>query len=166
VVKDYVLWPALAGPFFLYVLAANLMANVARNLWLHTIIFCGHFPPAASVFRADEIATESRARWYVRQAAGSCNIEGGWLFHVLSGNLGHQIEHHLFSDMPSRRYAEIAPRVRALCARHGVPYHTGSLGRQFGGVALRILRLALPGPSASAPARSATALSADQCIDG
>ena len=28
--KDYVLWPALAGPFFAYVLAANATANVIR----------------------------------------------------------------------------------------------------------------------------------------
>ena len=33
-----------------------------------------------------------------------------------SGNLSFQVEHHLFPDMPSSRYAEIAPRVRRSAA--------------------------------------------------
>ena len=31
-------------------------------------------------------------------------------FHVMTGNLSHQIEHHLFPDLPARRYPEIAGR--------------------------------------------------------
>ncbi len=142
--KDYVLWPALCGPWFLYVLTANAVANVIRNLWSFVIIFCGHFPAGVHYFRVDEIAGETRAQWYVRQLLGSCNIDGGRLFHVLSGNLSHQIEHHLFPDMPSNRYPEVAPRVRSLCARYGLPYNTNSLGRQFGSTIAKILRLSLP----------------------
>jgi fatty acid desaturase len=142
--KDYVLWPALAGPWFLYVLAANTVANILRNLWTFIIIFCGHFPAGAHYFRVDEVAGETRARWYVRQLLGSCNIDGGPIFHVMSGNLSHQIEHHVFPDMPSNRYPEIAPRVRALCARYGVPYNTSSLSQQFGSTVWKILRLSLP----------------------
>ncbi len=149
--KDYLLWPLLAGPFFLYVLAANAVANLLRNVWSYVIIFCGHFPAGAHYFGAEEVEDESRARWYVRQLLGSCNIDGGKPFHVISGNLSHQIEHHLFPDMPSNRYPEIAPRVRALCARYGLPYNTRSLGRQFGSTMLKILRLTLPTP-APAPA--------------
>jgi linoleoyl-CoA desaturase len=69
---------------------------------------------------------ETRGRWYLRQIMGSCNIEGGPLFHVMSGNLSFQVEHHLFPDMPSNRYAEVAPRVRVLCARYGIPYNSVS----------------------------------------
>jgi len=142
--KDYVLWPLLAGPFFLYVCAANCAANLIRNLWAHMIIFCGHFPAGVYVFTQEQVRNETRGRWYVRQVLGSCNIAGGRLFHILSGNLGHQIEHHLFPRMPSHRYREIAPRVRAICARYGLPYNTGSLARQFGTTTLKIFRLALP----------------------
>jgi linoleoyl-CoA desaturase len=144
--KDYVLWPALAGPFFLPVLLANAAANVLRNLWSFVIIFCGHFPDGVQYFAKEDVADETRARWYVRQLLGSCNIDGGRLFHVLSGNLSHQIEHHLFPDLPSNRYPEIAPRVRALCARHDLPYNTRPLGRQFGTTLRKLCRLALPGP--------------------
>jgi linoleoyl-CoA desaturase len=69
----------------------------------------------------------------------------------MSGNLSHQIEHHLFPDMPSNRYAEIAPRIRALCERFGLPYNSGSLARQTGSVYKRILRLAFPGPEHATP---------------
>ncbi|HZR81999.1 MAG TPA: acyl-CoA desaturase [Candidatus Binatia bacterium] len=150
VMKDYVLWPALAGPFFPWVLAANAVANVIRNVWSFAIIFCGHFPSGVHHFAKSEVAGETRARWYVRQIMGSCNIEGGRLFHVLSGNLSHQIEHHLFPDMPSNRYPEIAPRVRALAARYALPYNSARLGRQLGSTMAAILRLSLPGPTPAA----------------
>jgi linoleoyl-CoA desaturase len=65
--------------------------------------------------------------------------------HLLTGNLSFQIEHHLFPDLPSNRYAEIAPKVRAVCERHGLPYNSGRLGRQYGSVYRQVLRLAFPG---------------------
>jgi fatty acid desaturase len=153
--KDYVIWPLLAGPGFFWVIAANAAANLVRNVWSFVIIFCGHFPDGAHLFTEDDLRGETRARWQVRQILGSCNIEGGRLFHVMSGHLSHQIEHHLFPDMPSRRYPEVAPRVRAVCERYGLAYNTGSLGRQFGTTVRKILRLALPG--ARRPARTVTA---------
>jgi linoleoyl-CoA desaturase len=71
------------------------------------------------------------------------------ILHLLSGNLSHQIEHHLFPDLPSNRYAQIAPRVRALCERFGLPYNTGPLIRQTANVWKNIIRLALPGQKAT-----------------
>jgi linoleoyl-CoA desaturase len=149
--REYLLWPLLAGPFFLYVCAANVAAGVIRNVWAHMIIFCGHFPAGVHVFTQEQVRDESRGRWYVRQVLGTCNITGGRLFHILSGHLGYQIEHHLFPLVPSHRYAELAPRIRVLCERYHLPYHTGSLGRQFGTTVVKILRLSLP-PRRRAPA--------------
>jgi linoleoyl-CoA desaturase len=142
--KDYVLWPLLSGPSAVPAALGNLTANVARNVWSHTIIFCGHFPDGAEQFTEDQIEGETRGDWYLRQLLGSANIEGSPLFHVMSGNLSHQIEHHLFPDLPSNRYAEIAPKVRALCERFGLPYTTGPLTRQYASTWARIFRLSLP----------------------
>ncbi len=142
--KDYVFFPALAGPFFLWVLGANAVANLIRNLWAYAIIFCGHFPDGARVFSEKEIEGETRGAFCLRQILGSCNIEGGPLFHVMSGNLSFQIEHHLFPDLPSNRYAEAAVRVKALCEAYGIPYNTGSFARQLGTTFRTIFRLALP----------------------
>ena len=61
----------------------------------------------------------------LRQMLGSANITGSPLFHIMSGNLSHQIEHHLFPDIPARRYPQIAPEIRAICEKYGLPYNTG-----------------------------------------
>jgi NADPH-dependent stearoyl-CoA 9-desaturase len=144
VLKDYVAFPLLAGPFAPFVLAGNLTANLVRNVWAFMIIFCGHFPDGTQEFSEEETAQETRGQWYFRQVLGSANLTGGRLFHILSGNLSHQIEHHLFPDIPAHRYAEIAVEVREICARYGIPYNSGPLPRQFATVVRKIARLSLP----------------------
>ena len=64
--------------------------------------------------------------------------------HIMTGNLSHQIEHHLFPDLPSNRYAQIAPRVQEICARYGLSYTAGSLPRQVGSAWKQVIRLSLP----------------------
>ncbi len=172
IVKDYIAFPLLAAAVaaaapdarktapraavkqggrgrakraFKSTLAANFTANIVRNVWAYSIIFCGHFPDQTYTFSEKEVENETRGGWYVRQLLGSANIEGGPLFHLMAGNLSFQVEHHLYPDMPSSRYAEIAPRVRDVCRRYGLPYNTGPLHKQLGSVHRTILRLALPG---------------------
>jgi fatty acid desaturase len=154
ILKDYVLYPVLAGPQFLVVLSGNALANVLRNLWTYMIIFCGHFTAEAETFAKESIRDESRGQWYLRQLHGSSNIRGGRVLDLLSGNLSHQIEHHLFPDIPANRYAAMAVEIRAICARYGQRYNTGSLPRQFGQVIWRILRHAWPSRPARVVARS------------
>jgi NADPH-dependent stearoyl-CoA 9-desaturase len=144
-IKDYVLFPLLSGPAAPFALAGNAAANLTRNLWAFTIIFCGHFPEGTEEFTEAQTKNESRGQWYYRQLLGSANLTGGKLFHILAGNLSHQIEHHLFPDIPAHRYAEIAVEVREACERYCLPYNTGPLHKQFGSVAKKIFRLALPG---------------------
>jgi len=124
---------------------ADVAANIVRNVWSNAIIFCGHFPDQTYVFHEDEVRDETPGGRYVRQLIGAANINGSPFFHVMSGNLGYQVEHHLYPDMPSSRYGEIAPRVREICRRHGLPYNTGPFLRQWGSVQRTILRLAFPG---------------------
>jgi linoleoyl-CoA desaturase len=154
IVKDYIAFPLLAGALsprgkrgrtFKSTLTANFTANIVRNAWAYSIIFCGHFPDQTYTFDQDVLVEETRGGWYVRQLLGAANIDGGPLFHVLAGNLSFQVEHHLYPDLPSSRYAEIAPRVREICQRYGLPYNTGPLHRQLGTVYRTILRLAFPG---------------------
>ncbi|HEY5971841.1 MAG TPA: acyl-CoA desaturase [Pseudoxanthomonas sp.] len=160
VLKDYAVFPLLAGPFFLPVLLGNVVANILRNLWTYIIIFCGHFTAHAETFPKECIKNESRGHWYVRQLRGSSNLAGGKLLNLMSGNLSHQIEHHFYPDIPANRYAEIAPEVRAICARYGQHYNTGSLPRQFGQVIWRILRHAWPSrPRKAMPLMQAEATS-------
>ncbi len=126
----------------------NACSNLARNFWAYAIIFCGHFPDQTYTYSPAEVENESRGGWYIRQLTGAANIEGSALFHVASGNLGYQVEHHLFPDMPSTRYAEIAPQVKDICERYGLPYNSGPFLNQLGMVQRTILRLAFPGGKA------------------
>jgi linoleoyl-CoA desaturase len=148
VLKDYIAFPALSGrKGFKATLVANATANLVRNVWSNAIIFCGHFPDQAYTFTEDEAADESQGAWYLRQLLGAANIDGGDLFHLMSGNLSYQVEHHLFPDMPSSRYKQIAPKVKAICEKYGLPYNTGPFGQQWLMVQRTILRLAFPGGS-------------------
>ncbi|PZQ78671.1 MAG: acyl-CoA desaturase, partial [Micrococcus luteus] len=46
--------------------------------------------------------------------------------------------------LPSSRYAEVAPQVREICARYGLPYTTVPLLRHVGSAWKKVFRLALP----------------------
>ncbi|WP_019201236.1 acyl-CoA desaturase [Tsukamurella sp. 1534] len=144
VLKDYVLFPALTGPLFPLTFLGNMSANLIRNLWTFSIIFCGHFPSGVQTFTKEETADETKGEWYVRQMLGSANIDGGRLFHIMSGNLSFQIEHHLFPDLPANRYPEIAAEVREVCEQYGLPYNTGSLRGQLTSTWKKIAKLSLP----------------------
>ena len=150
-IKDYLLFPALTGPLFPLTLAGNATANLVRNVWAFSIIFCGHFPSGVQTFTQEETEDETRGQWYLRQLLGSANITGGRLFHVLTGNLSHQIEHHLFPDLPARRYPQVAADVQRVCEKYGLPYNTGRLSKQLGSVAAKICRFALPGTGSQDP---------------
>ena len=153
--KDYVVFPALAGKNWKHTLKANAVANLIRNYWSYAVIFCGHFPDGAEKFTKEEYDAETHAEWYLRQMLGSANFHAGPVMAFMSGNLCYQIEHHLFPDLPSNRYAEIAVRVRALCDKYDLPYTTGSLGRQYLQSFMTIAKLALPNRFLSASADDA-----------
>lgn len=166
VLKDYVAFPLLAGPAALAVLTGNVAANLIRNLWAFAIIYCGHFTEDAQVFPESVLENETRGDWYLRQLHGSSNLQGGALFDILSGNLSHQIEHHLFPDLPAHRYAEIALEVQALCAKYGQHYNTGRFSTQFFSVLQRILRQSLPNrPAKPKPAPNRPAFTALSELD-
>ncbi len=142
--KDYVVFPAVSRRRWRQTLGGNAAANVLRNLWAYVVIFCGHFPDGAEKFTPAALADESRSDWYLRQMLGTANFDAGPLLAFASGNLCYQIEHHLFPDLPSNRYAEIAVRVRALCEKYDLPYTTGSLAHQYLQTTRTIYTLALP----------------------
>ncbi|TCB66291.1 fatty acid desaturase family protein [Acinetobacter sp. ANC 4178] len=144
VMKDYVFFPLIAGPNAIPVFAGNAVANVIRSLWASAVIFNGHFTEDAETFELDNTENETRAEWYLRQIRGSSNFSGTQWLHILSGNLSHQIEHHLFPDMPANRYAEVAPKVKALCAEYGIHYNEASFIKQFASVWVRLGKSSLP----------------------
>jgi fatty acid desaturase len=160
--KDYVVHPLISGPSALSTLSANFTANLVRNLWTHSVIMCGHFPEGVETFEKQSIDGESRGEWYLRQMLGSANISGSKAMHFMTGNLSHQIEHHLFPDLPSNRYAEVAPRVKDVFDRYGLTYTTGSLPKQVASAWHKVIRLSLPNGFEDAPLATVTALTTKQ----
>ena len=77
--------------------------------------------------------------------AGALAVVVFQILLILSGNLSFQVEHHLYPDMPSSRYKQIAPRVKEICERYDLPYNTGPFLKQLGTVQRTIVRLAFPG---------------------
>ncbi|OBF46942.1 fatty acid desaturase family protein [Mycolicibacterium monacense] len=148
IAKDYVAYPALTalspGATFRSTATANAVANVIRNVWSNAVIFCGHFPDGAEKFTKTDMVGESKGQWYLRQMLGSANFTGGWLLRFMSGNLCHQIEHHLYPDLPSNRLHEISFRVQQVCDKYDLPYTTGPFLVQYGKTWRTIAKLSLP----------------------
>ena len=45
--------------------------------------------------------------------------------------MNYQIEHHVFPDVSMRAYQRVQPKVKALCAKYGVPYVQESVLTRF-----------------------------------
>lgn len=119
--KNYVLFPALAGPMFWKVLLGNWLAEVMRNVYSAASIFCGHIGQDVQAYPEGTRAT-SRAQWYAMQVQSANDFRVPYVLSVLCGGLDYQIEHHLFPKLPPERLRQIAPRVQEICERYGVPY--------------------------------------------
>lgn len=165
VAKDYLAYPALVsaatghkvgyGRAYAKAATATALGNVIRNVWSNAVIFCGHFPDGAEKFTKQDIDNETQAEWYLRQMLGSANFDAGFPLAFMSGNLSYQIEHHIFPDLPSNRYAEIAVRVRALCDKYDLPYTSGPFPVQYAKAWRTIAKLSLPDKYLSATADDA-----------
>jgi len=125
---NFVLFPALAGPRFWKVLLGNVLAEVLRDLYSAATIFCGHVGHDVKSY-GPATRAHGRGHWYAMQVEATNNFEVTRPISILCGGLDRQIEHHLFPTLPPPRLREIAPEVRAICARYGIQYRTEGWGR-------------------------------------
>ena len=144
--REYVLYPALAGPMFGKVLVGNWLSERMRDVYSAATITCGHVGEDVASYPAGTRAG-SRGRWYAMQVEASNNFTTHWPLNILCGGLEHQIEHHLFPKLPPQRLRQIAPEVAAACADHGVAYRSESWGRTLGKAIRHIARLSRPTPA-------------------
>jgi len=119
--KEYAVFPALAlltGRSPLRVMAGNAIADMVNNYWIGLTIQATHFTEPLQ----PEDAIDHKGRWYLSQLDSSVNFKGSRRMSILWGHLNYQIEHHLFPDIPSHRYPDMAKEVKAVCAKHGITY--------------------------------------------
>ncbi len=68
------------------------------------------------------LTAEDELDYLRKQVLTSRNVSGGALMDVALGGLNHQIEHHLFPNMPTPNLRKAKPIVRQYCAALGVSY--------------------------------------------
>jgi fatty acid desaturase len=98
------------------ILVNRLLAEILTNLHSFLVIVPNH--AGDDLWRFDR-PTTNKGEYFLRQILGSANFR-----------TGGQIEHHLWPDLPMAACARAQPRVRALCAQHGVPYVQQSVWRR------------------------------------
>lgn len=102
-------------------LALMMFVRFLESHWFVWVTQMSHLPK--------EIDHERRQDWLTMQLQATCNIEQSFFNDWFSGHLNFQIEHHLFPRMPRHNYQLVAPQVRELCEKHGIPYETKTLWR-------------------------------------
>lgn len=102
-------------------LALMMFVRFLESHWFVWVTQMSHLPK--------EIDHERRQDWLTMQLQATCNIEQSLFNDWFSGHLNFQIEHHLFPRMPRHNYQLVAPQVRELCEKHGIPYETKTLWR-------------------------------------
>ncbi len=120
------LGPLAVGSALVNSIAAELVTNV------HTFLVIGPNHTGDDLFLFDD-KPGSKGEHMLRQILGSVNYATGdevtdWL-HLW---LNYQIEHHIFPDMPMLKYRQMQPKVKALCAKHGIPYVQESVWKRAG----------------------------------
>lgn len=130
--KNYLLFPMLPGAGYLKVASGNFLAKLFQNLYLEMILAISHLHKDAYIF--DDTENETKGEFYLRQVLATINFDSPAPYNVVYGAINLHIEHHLFPDLPPNRLREVAPKVKAVCEKYGVPYRTGSFFSQFLGV--------------------------------
>lgn len=127
--SNFVAKPVLFAPLGPAAVASSVtnavLGEIVTNLWAFGTIVPSHAGDDTLRFEKDPT---SRGERYARQILSTVNYtlgdEGfvGDVHDYLHGFLNYQIEHHLFPDLAPRALRRVAPKVEAICAKHGLPY--------------------------------------------
>jgi ferredoxin-NADP reductase/fatty acid desaturase len=127
---------------FLPTVLTNYIGGVAGYVAVLYLVAIEHHAGDVEVF-ANPGPEETASEYYTRQIRGTRNFvrsreldetlqrilveevpfENRPDFRIFYGGLDTHIEHHLFPDLPPNRQREVAPAVREIVTRHGLPYH-------------------------------------------
>ena len=98
----------------------SVIADVVTNVHSLAVVLPNH--AGDDLYRYED-RPASKVEGTVRQVVSSVNYAtGGDLLGFVQLWLNYQIEHHIWPDLPMLKYQQAAPRVKALCAKYGVPY--------------------------------------------
>jgi len=124
--RQFVLLPALFGlalgkTAYFNTLVSLVLAEIMTNIHSFIVIVPNH--AGDDLYRFEQHCTARSATFYLRQVISSANFTMGTdLIDFHHGWLNYQVEHHLWPDLSMLSYQKAAPMVKAICAKHGVPY--------------------------------------------
>eukprot|EP00569_Conticribra_weissflogii_P007510 CAMPEP_0171345534 /NCGR_PEP_ID=MMETSP0878-20121228/21847_1 /TAXON_ID=67004 /ORGANISM="Thalassiosira weissflogii, Strain CCMP1336" /LENGTH=436 /DNA_ID=CAMNT_0011848969 /DNA_START=90 /DNA_END=1400 /DNA_ORIENTATION=- len=109
--------PTLATHAFINLLLAELVTNV------HSFITIVTNHAGEDMYYFKDAVKPKTGSFYVRQIVGSVNYNAGNdPLDFAHGWLNYQIEHHVWPDLSMLQYQRGAPKLKAICDKHGVPY--------------------------------------------
>ncbi|XP_070660370.1 fatty acid desaturase 2-like protein FADS2B isoform X2 [Bos indicus] len=116
------------GPFYgiFGTLVLIYLVKLLESPWVAYVTQMSHIPMKISI--------EEKQDWFSSQVLATCNVEQSFFNDWFTGHLNLQIEHHLFPTMPRHNYHKVAPLVKSLCAKHGLPYVNKPILKAFGDV--------------------------------
>jgi len=76
-----------------------------------------------------QITYEQNHNWVQLHTVATQNVTAGPFHNWFTGHLNHQIEHHLFPNMPRHHLPEVSSKVKALCVKHGYQYHVKTMNQ-------------------------------------
>jgi fatty acid desaturase len=100
---------------------------------------------------------DSKVDFLRRQVLTSRNIRGNWVMDTFMGGLNHQIEHHLFPNMPRPHLGRARAIAKEYCDSHSIAYTETGLRESYG-IVIRYLNrvgLAAGGDPLDCPAAAA-----------
>lgn len=127
-VTRFILLPAplllipITGPeLFRHAILNLIVAELVTNIHSFVTIVTNH--AGEDLYKFDDEIKPKSGSFYVRQIVSSVNFATGTdPIDFSHGWLNYQIEHHVWPDLSMLQYQRGAPKLKAICAKYGVPY--------------------------------------------
>ena len=162
-VRRLITEPRETGRNFLPAMIANHVGGIAGYASVLFLVAIEHHAGDIEVF-PDPGPDETRDEYYRRQIRGTRNFlrsesfdskierfleeevpfDNRPDFRVFYGGLDTHVEHHLFPDLPPNRQREIAPQVKEIALRHGLPYYETPIGETASTLFKAVTGLSIP----------------------
>lgn len=113
--------PGVGTTLFTHALVNMVLADMLTNIHGFVTIVTNH--AGEDLYTFDDAVKPKTPSFYVRQIVGSANYAtGSDLIDFSHGWLNYQVEHHVWPDLSMLQYQKGAPKLKAICAKYGVPY--------------------------------------------
>lgn len=140
---NYIFYPALAGPFFMKVVAGNFCSELLCNIWMACVNLGNHLGGDVELLLPEEEPKDRKQ--YLLKTIRCCNdfpLPRILDFHT--GGLNYHLAHHLAPKLPPNRLKKLTHKIQNLCEEYKVPYNSKGFIRSSATSLGKLLYYALP----------------------